>query len=229
KELSKTEELRRELIANISHDLRTPLTMVKMYAELIRDVSGDKPEKRNAHTQVIIEESDRLSSLITEVLDLSKLQSGTAQISRKEFDLAEKSRVILNRFQALSERQGYVFSIDCDSDAWVNADEQKIEQVIYNLVSNAVNYTGEDKKVAIRVKKTGSKVRFSVSDTGKGIPKEECGQIWERYYKAKETHKRAVVGTGLGLSIVKGILDAHNADYGVDSTVGTGSTFWFEL
>lgn len=228
-ELSKTDELRRELIANVSHDLRTPLTMVKMYAELIRDVSGDKPEKRNAHTQVIIEESDRLSSLITDVLDLSKLQSGTAQLNLSEFDLSEKSKTILNRFHALVERDGYIFNVDCDDSAFVNADETKIEQVIYNLVSNAINYTGKDKTVSIRVKKQNGRVRFEVTDTGRGIPEEELKQIWERYYRAKEVHKRAVVGSGLGLSIVKGILDAHHAGCGVDSTVGKGSTFWFEL
>jgi signal transduction histidine kinase len=228
-ELSKTDELRKELIANISHDLRTPLTMVKMYAELIRDVSGENPEKRYAHTQVIIEESDRLSTLITDMLDLSKLQSGTAQMNLKEFDLGEKSKTILNRFHALTERHGYVFKINCEPDTMVSADEQKIEQVIYNLVGNAVNYTGEDKTVAINVKKSGSKTRFEVTDSGKGIPEEEQEQIWERYYKAKETHKRAVVGTGLGLSIVKGILEGHHVAYGVESTLGKGSTFWFEL
>jgi signal transduction histidine kinase len=228
-ELSKTDELRRELIANISHDLRTPLTMIKMYAELIRDVSGEKAEKRSAHTQVIIEEADRLSALITDMLDLSKLQAGTAQMNIKEFDLGEKTKTILNRFHALSERDGYVFKLELDPGIMVWADEQKIEQVIYNLVSNAVNYTGEDKTVAIKVKKSGTKARLEVIDTGKGIPEDKLEQIWERYYKVKETHKRAVVGTGLGLSIVKGILEAHHAGFGVESAVGKGSDFWFEL
>jgi signal transduction histidine kinase len=228
-ELSKTDGLRKELIANISHDLRTPLTMIKMYAELIRDISGDQPKKRAVHTQVIIEETDRLSSLITDMLDLSKLQSGTQELVRCNFDLAEKSRVILNRFNVLSEHDGYRFEFNSEGDTMVNADEPKIEQVIYNLIGNAVNYTGKDKKVCINVRKSGKRVRFEVIDTGKGISKEKLGQIWERYYRAKETHKRAVVGTGLGLSIVKGILEAHDAVYGIDSTEGKGSTFFFEL
>lgn len=228
-ELSKTDELRRELIANVSHDLRTPLTMVKMYAELIRDVSGEKAEKRNAHTQVIIEESDRLSALISDMLDLSKIESGTLQLNYTKFDLSEKVKAIINRFQALSEKDGYVFNFNGDGNAFVRADAQKIEQVIYNLISNAVNYTGEDKTVTISLKAIDDRARFEVTDTGPGIPKEEQDQIWERYYKAKTPHKRATVGTGLGLSIVKGILEAHNAAYGVQSTVGKGSTFWFEL
>jgi signal transduction histidine kinase len=229
-ELSKTDELRKELIANISHDLRTPLTMVKMYAELIRDVSGGNPEKRGLHTKVIIEESDRLSALITDMLDLSKLQSGTTTMSPKEFDLGEKSKTILNRFNVLSERDGYILKINCEPDVTVFADEQKIEQVIYNLVSNAVNYTGEDKTVTINIKKAGDAARFEVTDTGHGIPPEEQKQIWERYYKGNKTqHKRAVIGTGIGLSIVKDILEAHKATFGVNSILGKGSTFWFEL
>lgn len=228
-ELSKTDQLRRDLIANISHDLRTPLTMVKMYAELIRDVSGETAEKRNVHAQVIIEETDRLSALITDILDLSKIQSGTAQITSAKFDLCEKAQTILNRFHALSERDGYVFKFSCSGDTEVLADEKTIEQVIYNLISNAINYTGEDKMISIHIEKIDATVRFEVTDSGSGIAGEELNQIWERYYKAKRQYKRSIVGTGLGLSIVKGILELHHSAYGVKSTVGIGSTFWFEL
>lgn len=228
-ELAKTEQLRRDLIANISHDLRTPLTMVKMYAELIRDVSGARPEKRTAHAQVIIEEADRLSLLITDMLDLSKMQAGTESLRLVSFDLGEKARVILTRFQVLAERDGYQFTLNCSGDTTVEADEQKIEQVIYNLVGNAVNYTGENKKVTLEVARRDDGVYFSVTDTGKGISPEQCAQIWERYYSAKGVKRHQIVGTGLGLSIVKGILDTHHARFGVDSTVGKGSTFWFIL
>lgn len=228
-ELLKADELRRELIANISHDLRTPLTMVKMYAELIRDVSGENAKKRNAHTQIIIEEADRLSALTADMLDLSKIQSGTAHMNFSVFDLGEQAGVILRHFHALEERDGYVFRLDREGDTMVSADKRKIEQVIYNLVGNAVNFTGGDKMVMIHVKNADGKVRFEVADTGSGIPEEKLGQIWERYYTADRTKKRVAVGTGLGLSIVKGILEAHNARYGVNSVLGCGSAFWFEL
>lgn len=228
-ELSKTEQLRRDLIANISHDLRTPLTMVKMYAELIRDVSGGQTEKRTAHAQLIIDEADRLSLLIKDMLDLSKIQAGTESLKPVTFDLGEKARVILTRFAVLAERNGYRFSLDCAGDTAVTADERKIEQVIYNLVGNAVNYTGADKTVSLRVARQNDGVCFSVTDTGKGIPPEKCAHIWERYYMAKETTRHRVVGTGLGLSIVKAILAAHHARFGVESIVGKGSTFWFVL
>lgn len=229
RELSKTDQLRKDLIANISHDLRTPLTMVKMYAEMIRDLSGNNPKKRGEHIDVIINETDRLSDLVKDILDLSKIESGTSKIHYEHFDISQLVKSIITRFKVLSERDGYIFDIDCDDGINVKADEKRIEQVIYNLISNAVNYTGDDKKVTIHLKSLKNKIRFEVIDTGKGIPKEKLENIWERYYKANETHKRAVIGTGLGLSIVKNILEAHNAHFGVNSIIGQGSTFWFEL
>ena len=111
----------------------------------------------------------------------------------------------------------------------VFADEYKIFQVLYNLINNAVNYTGEDKKVIVRQLTKKDKVRIEVRDSGAGIPKEELANVWERYYKVDKVHKRAVQGTGLGLSICKNILQMHGAEYGVTSGDGKGSTFWFEL
>ena len=113
--------------------------------------------------------------------------------------------------------------------AYVLADEKRIQQVIYNLIGNAVNYTGEDKRVEIRLTVEDGRARFSVTDTGNGIRPEDMPRIWERYYKVDKVHKRAAVGTGLGLSIVKNILDAHNAKFGVSSELGQGSCVWFEL
>jgi signal transduction histidine kinase len=229
RELSKTDDLRKELIANISHDLRTPLTIIKAYAEMIRDISGENPEKRKVHTNVIIEEADRLSNLVNDMLNLSKIQSGTDQMKYKSFNISQTVKNIINRFDILVEQDGYKFERFCDENLTVIADEKRIEQVIYNLISNAVNYTGDDKRIEIRLIGSEKMIHFEVTDTGKGIPKEKLETIWERYYKAKETHKRAVVGTGLGLSIVKSILQEHKANFGVKSTTGKGSTFWFEL
>lgn len=228
-ELAKTDELQKDLIANISHDLRTPLTLIKMYAEMIRDISGNNPEKRTIHTKIIIDETNRLSGLVNDILDLSKIQSGTSTINCTNFNLSQIVKIILTRFDILTDHDGYSFDLKCDDTTDVYADEKKIQQVIYNLISNAVNYTGDDKKVIIWVKSIKDKIRFEVVDSGKGIPKDKLQSIWDRYYKINETHKRAVVGTGLGLSIVKNILNAHNAEFGVESTLGKGSTFWFEL
>ena len=228
-ELSKTEELRRDLIANVSHDLRTPLTLIKSYAEMIRDISGNNPEKRQSHVSVIIEESDRLTGLVNDILDLSKMQSGLSQIDYMEFDIVKTTKDILKRFLILTERDGFAFELNCDDDIKVFGDEKKIEQVIYNLLSNAVNFTGTNKLVYVNIKNLGDHVQFEVKDTGKGIPKEELNHIWDRYYMVGKSHKRAVIGTGLGLSIVKSILIAHDSNFGVDSSINQGTTFWFQL
>ena len=228
-ELSKVDELRREIIANVSHDLRTPLTMIKAYAEMIRDLSGDNPQKRNAHINVIIDESDRLSLLVNDILNLSKLESQLDDKHMTVFSLSDLVREIMNRFRVYSERYGFCFSLEIDEgNSNIYADAIKIQQVVYNLITNAINHTGDDKIVKIRVINTEGRVRFEVADTGKGISKEDLKLIWDRYYKAEKTHKRGIAGTGLGLSIVKSILTLHNARYGVDSVLGKGSTFWFE-
>lgn len=228
-QISKVDELRKDLIANVSHDLRTPLTMIKAYAEMIRDLSGQNPEKRKQHVNVIIGETDRLSTLVSDILDLSKIQSGTDDLKIKSFNISETIQIILQRYCILSEKEGYVFEVKCPDDIFAKGDEHKIEQVIYNLVNNAINYTGADKRVFITLYDMPASVRFEVRDTGSGIEEGELENIWERYYKVDKTHKRAVVGTGLGLSIVKNILDLHGAKYGVVSRRGEGSIFWFEL
>ncbi len=229
KELSKTEELRKELIANVSHDLRTPLTLIKSYAEMIRDLSGDNPDKRNSHIKVIVDESDRLTALVNDMLDLSKLQSGISRLDEKAFDIREAANSIIKSFSVFTELNGYKFVLNSDEDTIVIGDERKIEQVIFNLISNAVNHTGEDNLIIVEIKNKGDYVETRVIDTGEGIPQEETEQIWERYYKSRKTHKRGVIGSGLGLSIVKEILIAHDASFGVESTMGKGSTFWFQL
>ena len=136
---------------------------------------------------------------------------------------------IMDRFAYLKETKAYHFVADVDDGLYTTADKVKIEQVLYNLIGNAVNYTGEDNTVYVRLKKDGARLRFDVRDTGKGIKPEEINGIWDRYYRSTEAHKRPVQGTGLGLSIVKGILDRHGLEYGVESEVGKGSIFfvWF--
>lgn len=229
-ELSKVESLRKELIANISHDLRTPLTLIKSYSEMIRDISGDNKEKREENLTVIIEETDRLNNLVNNILDLSILQSGNENIKFDNVNLSEVVAKVISRFKPLCEHEGYKINAKVDYDLYVSGNEIRLEQVLYNLIGNAINYIGEDKEITINLINLGSKVRFEVKDKGEGIPEDEIEYIWDRYYKAKQVHIREKTGgTGLGLSIVKNILELHKAEYGVESKIGEGSTFWFEI
>jgi signal transduction histidine kinase len=230
-EVKKSGDFQREILANVTHDLKTPLTMIKAYASMIREISGNNPEKRDQHLQVIIDEADRLTGLVNDVLNVSKLSSNIDEITPKVFNLTEFVYGIINKFSYLSETQGYNFMVDIDSDCYTRADEDKIGQVIYNLLGNAVNYTGADKTVYVSLKKNlaGDRIKLSIKDTGKGISKEELPEIWDRYYRVKETHSRPVKGTGLGLSIVKIILKNHSFDFGVQSELSKGSTFWVDF
>ncbi|MBR3784892.1 MAG: hypothetical protein IKJ77_00585 [Firmicutes bacterium] len=229
RELEKTDMYQKDLIANVSHDLRTPLTMIKSYAEMIRDLSGDNPEKREAHLGVIIEETDRLNNLVTDMLNMSRLQNRTITLERKDFDLKEAIEALLPSYDLLCEQEGYLISYNCMDPLPVNGDEDKIKQVLSNLINNAVKYCGEDKEIIINLKKSGRKARCEIIDNGAGIPADELSRVWERYYKSSTHHVRQIEGSGLGLSIVKEILNLHKADYGVNSKVGKGSTFWFEM
>lgn len=222
-ELSKADSLRRELLANVSHDLRTPLTMIKGYGEVMRDLPGENTPE---NVQIIIDEAGRLNDLVNDLLDLSRLEAGVIRLEKERFNLTESIRAILTRYDKLAD---YRFPFTADEDVYVVADKLKISQVVYNLVNNAVNYGGEDKTVSLCQQTSGKRVRVSVSDTGGGIPADKLQDIWERYYKVDREHRRTQVGTGLGLSIVKNVLDLHGGAYGVVSEPGKGSTFWFEL
>ena len=227
-EIGKSDELQKEVLANVTHDLKTPLTMIKAYASMIQEISGGDPEKRAKHAQVIIDESDRLTALVNDILNLSKIRSGMNTLKPSVFDLSEFIHTVLERFSYLTETMGYTLEREIEDELYTEADIEKIEQVIYNLVGNAVNYTGEDKKIVVSLKRLPDKgrIRFAVSDTGRGIPPEELDTIWDRYYRSSDTHKRPIKGTGLGLSIVKTILIRHGFEYGVESEVGKGSTFY---
>lgn len=225
-ELVKVEKLRQELIANISHDLRTPLTMITGYAEVMRDLPGENTPE---NVQVIIDEANRLTSLVNDMLDLSKMQSGSMTLQREDYSLTESIQDIFNRYTKLRQQEGYDIRFVADKNVIINADKIKMGQVVYNFINNAINHCGEDKVVIVTQKVHLGKVRIEVTDHGEGIPQDKLEYIWDRYYKVDKDHKRGVIGTGLGLSIVKRILDMHSARYGVKSKLNAGSTFWFEL
>lgn len=228
-ELSKTDELRRDLMANVSHDLKTPLTMIKAYAEMSCDLHANNKAKRMEDMNIIASEVDRLTVLVNDILTLSKMQSNIESLDLEEFDLVTLINDILGRYDVLKETEDYTFKFEHKmKKVMIKADKKKIEQVIYNLINNAINYTGEDKKVVIRITKDDDYL-VEVIDTGKGIKEEDLPYIWDKYYKNKKKHKRNLVGTGLGLSIVKNILELHGFEHGVKSVIGKGSNFYFRI
>jgi len=228
-EISKADTMQKELIANVSHDFKTPLTMIKAYASMIQEISGDDPVKRAKHTQVIIDETDRLTTLVGDLLDLSKLKAGIETEECSVFNLTELLYAVLKRFDFYVETQGYSIECEIDEELYTASGRGRIEQVLYNLIGNAFNYTGADKRVRVRLENRANVARFEVIDTGKGIAKEEIDTIWERYYRTSDAHKRPVRGTGLGLSIVKNILIRYGIRFGVLSEVGQGSCFWVDF
>ncbi|MGN0973723.1 MAG: ATP-binding protein [Bacilli bacterium] len=226
--LSKTDSVRKELMANVSHDLKTPLTMIKAYAEMARDLNKDNIEKREDNLNIIIEETDRLNLLVNDILDLTKMEDSKEKLNYEKVDLDKLIRTIIKRYDLYKEK-GYTIIYKGSKKAYVNIDVKRIEQVLYNLINNAINYTGEDKTVTIKLINNLNNYIVEVIDTGKGIDKEELNLIWDKYYKSDKTHSRLFLGTGIGLSIVRSILVKHNFKYGVNSIKNKGTTFYFEI
>lgn len=228
-ELSKIDQLRKDLIANVSHELRTPLSIIRGYAETIKDVSGNFPEKRNKQLEIIIEESERLSGIVDDILNLSQLQAGYLSLNKNYFPINKTIEDVTKRYAIIAEKTGVKIETQYNNDMVVLADEPRIEQVLHNLINNAVNHTQEGGLIIVKAIDVKDFIRIEISDTGHGIREEDINHIWDRYYKAEKTSGRKMAGTGLGLAIVKSILEAHQEQYGVYSKLGVGTTFWFEL
>ncbi|OUN17369.1 hypothetical protein B5G38_02265 [Gemmiger sp. An87] len=229
-EVSRAAQLQRDLLANVSHDLRTPLTLIKGYAETVRDLTGDDPDKRTAQLDVIVDETDRLSGLVNSVMELSKMSSGTDKAEKVRFDLSQLCEEVAQRYEAVCAQNGYTLKLelpDPETDCTVCADPAMMERVLHNLLGNAMHHIGPDNVFILRVNvpEKGT-VRVEVADHGAGIAKEDLPYIFDRYYRSRSDAGKA--GTGLGLSITKAILQSHGFRFGVNSTLGEGSCFWFE-
>ena len=225
-ELSRVESLRRELLANVSHDLRTPLSLIYSYTEMMRDFPS---EITLDQIQTIMDESQRLTSLVNDILDISKLENEMEKLNFSHYNLTQSILETAKITENLLKKEGFKITFSHNSDVYVDADKVKIDRAFYNLLINAVNYSDNSRNILVEQTITDNRVRISVIDYGEGIAESDLPFIWDRYFKSGKTHKRAVTGSGLGLSIVKKIIDIHNGKYGVISEIGKGSTFWFEL
>lgn len=226
RKLKEVDQMRRDLIANVSHDLRTPLTMISGYGEMMRDLPGENTPE---NVQVIIDEAHRLSNLVNDLLDLSKLQENKIELHIQDFDLTQLIQTVLYRYEKFMTQDGFDIQFQPAESVRVNADPDRLGQVLYNFINNAINYSLDDKRIVIRQRINGNRVRVEVEDHGEGISEDKLNYIWDRYYKVDKTHKRSSAGSGIGLAIVREILELHHAQYGVRSEVGQGSVFWFEL
>lgn len=227
-ELEQSENYRRELLANISHDLRTPLTMIKGYAELIRDISGENPQERKEDLNIILRETDRLSNLVKEILEYSALQSKRHFCELIPTDIGMLAETVVRQFRELWERDGFQIQTFLETGQIAGADSTRLARVFYNLIDNAVAHTGEEKKIDVSVQGNGDLVRVEVRDYGTGVKEEELPYIWERYFTSSH-RKRSHQGSGLGLAIAKEILTDHGALFGAENCPDGGCRFWFEL
>ena len=227
-EVKRSAQLEKDILANVSHDLRTPLTLIKGYAETVRDITGDDAEKRTEQCNIIADEADRLSALVNSVMELSKVQSGAEKPEPVQFNMDELCFEVAGRYDALCEQNHWQLQFLGDEPCPVSADPAMMERVLHNLLGNAFHHIGADGVVILRAAPMpGGGCRVEVTDHGPGIPPDDLPYIFDRYYRARQDSGRS--GTGLGLSITKAILQQHGFAFGVNSAVGHGSTFWFEM
>ena len=225
-ELSKVERMRRELMANVSHDLRTPLAFIYSYAEMMHDFPHEVTLEQS---QIIMDEAKHLTSLVNDMLDISSLETGITRLNKENYNLTESLEKTIKRISELIKKENYQIEFRHDEDVYLTADEVKITQAFYNLLLNALTHCGCDKTVIVKQGIKDSMVKIEVIDHGEGISDDDLPYIWDRYYKVNRKHKRPIMGTGLGLSIVKKVIEMHGGLYGVESQTGKGSNFWFQL
>lgn len=225
RDIQKADKAKRDLLANVSHDLRTPLTMISGYGEMMRDLPGEKTDE---NLQVIIDESKRLNQLVNDLLDLSRFQDNRIVLEKSVFDLTTMLREEIRKYDVYTYQDGFQIELKLDDEAYIYADRKRMQQVFNNFMTNAINYSGEKKHIIVCEKVEKDTVTVSVQDFGDGIPEEKLKDIWDRYYKIDKEHVRVQQGSGIGLAIVKQILDLHGLQYGVKSKVNEGSTFYFE-
>ena len=225
-EVQHASQMQRDLLANVSHDLRTPLTLIKGYAETVRDITGDDKAHRNEQMNIIVDEADRLTALVSSVMELSKVTSGAIQCERVHFDMGQLCDEVSERYDAVCAQNGWELKLELpEEELPVYADPDMMQRALHNLLGNAMHHIGEDGLFFLRAFKCPEGVRVEVEDHGPGISAEDLPYIFDRYYRSRSDAGKQ--GTGLGLSITKAIFQQHGFRFGVQSTVGKGTTFWF--
>lgn len=229
-DILKADKAKKELLANVSHDLRTPLTMIEGYGEMIRDIEEENNEE---NINVIIDEAKRLSYLVDDLIDISRIENSKLILHKGKISLYELVSDVYKQYDKYCEAQDVSFRLDAQinlQNVFVNVDVNRIKQVLYNFINNALNYNDKDnQEIILGVEDNDGLYRVYVKDNGKGIKQEDIDNIWDRYYKVDKTHVRNHIGSGIGLSLCRELLQAHELKYGVDSVLDEYSIFYFEI
>lgn len=229
-DILKADKAKKELLANVSHDLRTPLTMIEGYGEMIRDIEEENNEE---NINVIIDEAKRLSYLVDDLIDISRIENSKLVLHKSKISLYELVSDVYRQYEKYCESQNVFFKLDAQTslqDVYVEVDVNRIKQVLYNFINNALNYNDKDnQEIVLGVEDNDGLYRVFVKDNGRGIKQEDVDNIWDRYYKVDKTHVRNHIGSGIGLSLCKELLEAHELNYGVESVLDEYSTFYFEI
>ncbi|MCT4594335.1 MAG: cell wall metabolism sensor histidine kinase WalK [Anaeromicrobium sp.] len=228
-QLSQTETFRREFIANTSHELKTPISLIKAYAELTLDIEGEEKENREGNLKVIIDESDRLTNMVEDILYLSKMEAGYYDPTMETFLVNDTLNRVIYKLKYFAKEKNINILFNPNKDLIIEGDENKIFQVFFNILNNSIIHSFNDSEIQINLLDNKDSIKIEFKDFGSGIPKEDLPHIWERFYKVDKSRKRDKSGTGLGMSIVKNILEAHNYSYGVESEVNKGTLVWIEV
>ena len=226
--MQETERQRREFIANISHELKTPIALIQGYAEgLLEDVNSD-PESRKFYCDVIVDEAAKMNNMVKKLLTLNQLESGNDVVSMERFDITALVHNYLQSADLLAKQNGISVHMDQTKEIYVWGDEFKIEEVLMNYFSNAVNHCEKEKVIEVKIEEMDGHARVSVFNTGMPIPEDSLPHLWEKFYKVDKARTREYGGSGIGLSIVKAIMESMNQKYGVIN-YENGVRFWFEL
>lgn len=225
---SEQEQMRQEFLANVSHELKTPIALIQGYAEGLQENVNDDPESRDFYCEVIVDEAAKMNQMVKRLLSLNQLEFGNGQVHLEHFDVREVVRSVLASSDILFRQKEITVSFSEPGPVFVWADEYMTEEVVMNYVSNAVNHIGGDRMIEVKIQSGGDKARVSVFNTGSKIPEGEIDKIWNKFYKVDKARTREYGGNGIGLSIVKAIMEAHNQRYGVKN-YDNGVEFWFEL
>lgn len=225
---TKIDEMRKEFLSNVSHELKTPIALIQGYAEGLQECINDDPESRNFYCEVIMDEAGKMNTMVKNLLSLNQLECGNEVVTMERFDITALVRNVLNSSRILMEQKGIhlIFREKEEIDVW--ADEFKVEEVVTNYISNAMNHCDFDKVIEVKIQKEPDTVRVSVFNTGRPIPEEDLDRVWQKFYKVDKARTREYGGSGIGLSIVKAIMESFHRECGVKN-YDNGVEFWFEL